>query len=46
MGCVEGVKGEEWVAFKDQHGDRGGDLVLYLGRKACELKLRELAEAI
>jgi REP element-mobilizing transposase RayT len=43
--CVEVVKGEKWEEFRDRHGDRGRDQVLYLGRKACGLKLRELAEA-
>ena len=43
--CVEKVKGEKWREFRDRHGDRGRDLVLYLGRKMCGLKLDELARA-
>jgi putative transposase len=44
--CVEDVKGEKWEAFRDRHGDTGRDLVLYVGRKACGLKLRELAQVV
>ncbi len=44
--AVERVKGENWDAFRERHGDRGRDLVLYLGRRACGLKLRELAAAV
>src|SRR5262245_46533958 len=36
----------KWDEFRDRHGDRGRDMVLYLGRRVCGLKLRELAEAI
>jgi hypothetical protein len=46
IGCAESVKGEKWEEFKDRHGDSGRDLVLYLGRKVCGLKLAELAEAV
>jgi putative transposase len=42
--CVEKLKGEKWEIFKDRHGDGGRDIVLYLGRRACGMKLRELAE--
>jgi putative transposase len=42
--CVEEVKGEKWEVFRDQHGDSGRDLALYLGRKVCGLKLAELAQ--
>jgi len=42
---VERLKGEEWGVFRDRCGDWGRDLVLYLGRKDCGLKLRELGEA-
>ena len=42
---VEKLKGQRWENFRDRYGDLGRDLVLYLGRKACGLKLRELAEA-
>jgi REP element-mobilizing transposase RayT len=41
---VERTKGEKWEAFRDRHGDWGRDAVLYLGRKLCGMKLRELAE--
>jgi putative transposase len=44
--CVEAVKGEKWEAFRDRHGDAGRDLVLYLGRKACGLKLAELGQSV
>lgn len=40
---VERVKGERWAEFRDRHGDSGRDLVLYLGRRVCGLKLKELA---
>jgi len=33
-------------AGRERHADRGRDLVLYLGRRLCGLKLRELAEAV
>jgi putative transposase len=41
---VERQKGERWEQFRDRHGDWGRDLVLYVGRRDCGLKLRELAE--
>jgi hypothetical protein len=41
---VEAVKKERWADFRDRHGDSGRDLVLYLGRRVCGLKLKELAE--
>jgi len=41
---VERVKGQPWAQFRDQHGDWGRDMVLWLGRKLCGAKLRELAE--
>jgi chromosomal replication initiation ATPase DnaA len=31
--------------FRDRHGDSGRELVLYLGRRVCGLKLGELAQA-
>ncbi|MBU6400526.1 MAG: transposase [Verrucomicrobia bacterium] len=43
---VERVKGARWDAFRDRHGDPGRDLVLYLGRKACGLKLDDLAQRV
>ena len=42
---MESLKGEKWEAFRDRYGDPGRDLVLYLGRHACGLKLKELGEA-
>jgi hypothetical protein len=44
--AVEALKDEKWDQFRDRHADRGRDLVLYLGRKLCGLKLAELAEAV
>ena len=41
---VERVKKESWGTFRDRHGDSGRELVLYLGRRVCGLKLKELAE--
>ena len=40
------MKGQPWAEFRDRHGDDGRDLVLYVGRRACGLKLRELAAAV
>jgi len=45
IASVEKVKGERWGEFRDRHGDSGRDLVLYLGRRRCGLKLQELAGA-
>jgi chromosomal replication initiation ATPase DnaA len=45
IGCVERVWGEKWDRIRDRHGDRARDLVLYLGRNVCGLKLLELARA-
>ena len=44
--CVEQARGEKWAEFRDRHGDRGRDLVLYLGRSVCGMKLRELARSV
>jgi len=41
---VERIKGEDWAGFRDRHGDWGRDLALWLGRKHCGLRLRELGE--
>ena len=41
--AVQKVKCEPWETFRDRHGDRGRDLVLFLGRRMCGLKLKELA---
>jgi putative transposase len=40
---VERAKKEKWEEFRDRHGDSGRDMVLYLGRRHCGLKLNELA---
>jgi hypothetical protein len=45
IAAVEKLKKEKWEAFRDRYGDSGRDLVLYLGRRACGMKLRELAVA-
>src|SRR5881394_3727645 len=37
IAAVERVKGEKWDEFRDRHGDRGRDMVLYLGRRVCGL---------
>jgi len=44
--CVEDLKGEKWSDFRDRHGDNGRDFVLYIGRKVCGLKLKELAQTV
>jgi REP element-mobilizing transposase RayT len=41
---VEELKGERWEEFRDRRGDWGRDVALWLGRMACGLRLRELAE--
>ena len=46
IAAVEQVKGEKWDEFRDRHGDRGRDMVLYLGRRVCGMRLAELAEAV
>lgn len=46
IGAVEQLKGEPWAAFRDRYGDWGRDMVLYLGRKQCGMKLKELGEAV
>jgi len=46
IACVEEIKEETWATFRDRHGDPGRDLVLYLGRTACGLKLIELAQSV
>ena len=44
--CVEEEKGEKWEEFRDRHGDCGRELVLYLGRRVCGLKLKELVQCV
>ena len=46
VGAVEEVKGEKWEEFRERHGDTGRDMVLYLGRRLCGMKLAELAAAV
>lgn len=41
---VERLQGQRWEQFRDRHGDCGRDLVLYLGRRRCGMKLRALGE--
>jgi putative transposase len=41
---VEQLKGQRWEEFRDEHGDWGRDMVLWLGRKLCRVKLRQLAD--
>lgn len=42
---VEALKGAKWVEFRDAYGDWGRDLALYLGRRRCGMKLKELGAA-
>ena len=44
--CVERVKNASWDEFRERHGDSGRDLVLHFGRKACGMKLAQLAQAV
>jgi putative transposase len=43
---LEKIRRQRWSEFRDRHGDNGRDLVLYVGRRACGLKLRELAATV
>jgi hypothetical protein len=43
---VERLKGEEWEAFRDRHGDWGRDLVLWCARRHTGLTLTELGEKV
>jgi hypothetical protein len=43
---VEELRGERWEEFRDRYGDGGRELVLYLGRRLCGLKLSELGRKI
>ena len=43
VAVVEGLKGQRWDQFCEQHGDWGRDVALYLGRRAGRMTLRELA---
>jgi len=46
MAAIEKVKGRQWGEFRDEYGDTGRDMALYLGRRLCGLKLAELAKAV
>jgi hypothetical protein len=46
IACVERIRGEKWEEFRDRHADLGRDLVLYLGRSVCAMKLSELAQGV
>jgi hypothetical protein len=46
IAAVEKVKGRQWADFRDEYGDTGRDMTLFLGRRVCGLKLRELAQAV
>jgi putative transposase len=46
VAAVERVKGRKWAEFRDEYGDTGRDMALYLGRRLCGMKLTELAEAV
>ena len=43
VAAIEKVKGRKWAEFRDEHGDTGRDMALYLGQRLCGLKLLELA---
>jgi REP-associated tyrosine transposase len=44
--AVEVIKGERWERFRDRRGDWGRDAALWLGRRWCGMKLRELSQAV
>jgi len=46
LAAVEKIKGEKWNDLRDRHGDHGREMVLYLGRRVCGMKLAELAAAV
>jgi hypothetical protein len=46
IAAVEQVKGRRWAEFRDEYGDTGRDMALYLGRRLCGMKLRELADVV
>ena len=43
---MERVKSEKWDEFRERHKDCGREMVLYLGRRVCILKLAALAKAL
>jgi putative transposase len=44
VSVVERLRGKKWEDFRDLYGDWARDLALYLGRKRCGLKLKDLGE--
>jgi hypothetical protein len=46
IAAVERVKGRRWAEFRDEYGDGGRVMALYLGRRLCGLKLAEVAKAV
>ncbi len=44
--AIEEVKGRKWAEFRDQYGDSGRDMALYLGGRLFGLKLAELARRV
>jgi putative transposase len=44
VAAVERDRGERWERLRERHGDSTRDMLLYLGRQRCGLKLRELAD--
>lgn len=44
IAAVERVRGEQWVDFRDRHGDWGRDLVLYMCRRYGSMTLRRVGE--
>src|SRR5688572_2707896 len=46
IASLEKIRGQPWTEFRDRHGDKGRDLVLYVGQRLCGQRLRELAAAV
>ena len=44
VAVVEAQRGRPWGEFRDEHGDWGRDLVLYLARRRSGLSLRAIGE--
>ncbi len=42
--AVERIKGEPWEQFRDRYGDWGRDMVVWMARRHCGLRLRDLAD--
>jgi hypothetical protein len=36
---LEKANGQIWAEMRDRYGDEGRDFILYLGRRACGMKL-------